>query len=170
MRIVAAAVLLGLTLSGPAAAQTAIDRWTPAPASSSVRRAADLASWGTLAAVVALDTRASLTAEAPGRALAWQAARTGVTFGAVYGVKHLIRRLRPCAPDCGRDNPAFSFYSAHTAYAFASVDTRAARGPRLAVALPLAVSTGGLRVVGGKHWLTDTLAGAGAGWLASKLR
>lgn len=43
-------------------------------------------------------------------------------------------------------------------------------GPRLEFALPLAVSTGGLRVAADKHWLTDVLAGAAVGAITSRIR
>jgi membrane-associated phospholipid phosphatase len=83
--------------------------------------------------------------------------RLGVTYGAAFAAKKLVHRERPCAPlDCGIDNPDFSFYVGHTALAFSTLG-----GPRLSVALPLAISTGGLRVAGGKHYLTDVLVG---GW------
>jgi membrane-associated phospholipid phosphatase len=110
------------------------------------------------------------------RAVTMSAARVGVTFGAVYGLKKLFARRRPCSygPDvhgynyaesCGIDNPDYSFPSGHTAFAFSTIG-----GPRLAFALPLAVGTGGLRVAANKHWLTDTLAGAGIGLLTSRIR
>lgn len=129
------------------------------------RQAADALSWATVLATVALDSKASFDCVDRKRCFAMQGARIGVTYGVVFAVKKLISRSRPCAPDCGTDNPDFSFYSAHTALAFTSVG-----GPRLAFTLPLAISTGGLRVAAGKHWLTDTLVGAGAGLLTSRLR
>jgi membrane-associated phospholipid phosphatase len=142
-----------------------IDKLTPALPTAAERRVADAASWVTVLAGVALDTKASVDAPDRRRAFALQGARVGVTYGAVFLAKTLVHRHRPCAPDCGIDNPDFSFYSAHTALAFSTIG-----GPRLAIALPLAVSTGGLRVAAGKHWLTDVATGAAAGWLTSKLR
>ena len=91
-----------------------------------------------------------------------QGARIGVTYGVGLAVKGLTKRDRPCAPDCGLGD---SFYSLHTALPFSAVG-----GPRLAFVLPFAISTGGLRVAADKHWLTDVLAGAGAGYLASLIR
>jgi len=129
------------------------------------RHAADVASWGTVLTVVALDARHSWECADRARCFVAQGARVGVTYGVVFAVKKLIHRQRPCAPDCGSDNPNFSFYSAHTALAFTTVG-----GPRLAFVLPLSIGTGGLRVMAGKHWLTDTLVGAGAGLLTSKIR
>jgi hypothetical protein len=129
------------------------------------RRAADMASWGTALAAVGLDAKASWDCEDRRRCFALQGARVGVTYGVVLAVKKLIHRRRPCAPDCGTDNPDFSFYSAHTALAFQTVG-----GSRLVFTLPLAISTGGLRVAAGKHWITDTLVGAAAGLLTSRIR
>lgn len=133
--------------------------------SAHARKLADAASWGTVLAVTALDARASWQCADRARCFEKQAIRTGVVYGAVFAAKLLVHRARPCAPACGLDNPRFSFFSGHTALAFASIG-----GPRLEVAVPLAIGTGGLRVAAGKHWATDTMVGAGVGWLASRIR
>ena len=62
---------------------------------------------------------------------------------------------------CGTDNPRWSFYSAHTALAFAS----AFGSCRVSIALPIAAGTGYFRIAAGRHYLTDVLAGAAAGTL-----
>ena len=129
------------------------------------RKVADAASWATAFTTVALDTRASWDCTDRRRCFTTQGARLGVTYGVVYLVKKLVHRKRPCYPDCGIDNPFSSFYSAHTALAFQSVG-----GPRLMFTIPLSIGTGGLRVAAGKHWITDTLVGAGAGLLTSRIR
>jgi membrane-associated phospholipid phosphatase len=129
------------------------------------RKVADAASWATALTTVALDTRASWDCPDRRRCFTTQGARLGVTYGVVYLVKKLVHRKRPCYPDCGIDNPFSSFYSAHTALAFQSVG-----GPRLMFTIPLSIGTGGLRVAAGKHWITDTLVGAGAGLLTSRIR
>lgn len=155
-----------LLVSRPAAGQAvSIDQWTPSLPTSGERKAADVASWVTALADVALDTKVSWDAPDRRRAFVLQGVRIGVTYGAVFAVKSLVHRTRPCAPDCGADNPQWSFYSAHTALAFQSLS-----GPRLALTLPLAVGTGGLRVAGGKHWLTDVLVGAAVGTVTSRIR
>jgi len=73
----------------------------------------------------------------------------------------------------GTDEHA-SFYSGHTSAAFAvavSLATRASlRGDRdawvaWAAGLPLAAATGYLRIAADRHYLSDVLAGAGAGTL-----
>ncbi len=129
------------------------------------RRVADIASWGTVLTDVALDAKASWDAPNRGRAFAMQGVRTAVTVGVAYGVKKLVGRERPCAPECGLDDPNASFYSMHTALAFSTLG-----GPRLAVSLPLAITSGGLRVAAGKHWASDVLVGALAGTLTSRIR
>lgn len=158
-------LLLILLCAVPAGAQTPVDRWAPSLPTKAERTTADIASWGTVLADVVLDARASWQSPRRLRAFELQGARVAVTYGAVFIAKQLVHRMRPCALDCGLDNPRFSFYSAHTALAFSTLG-----GPRLSVSLPLAVSTGGLRVAAGKHWLTDVLTGAAAGALTSRIR
>lgn len=155
-------VLVASTASGQA---LPLDKWTPVLPTAAERHAADLASWGTALAGVGFDTKASWDAEDRRRAFLLQGVRVGVTYGAVFVVKSLVHRARPCAPACGSDNANWSFYSAHTALAFQTLG-----GPRLAFELPLAVSTGGLRVAAGKHWLTDVLTGAAIGAATSRIR
>jgi membrane-associated phospholipid phosphatase len=139
-----------------------VDHLTP-PLHVADRRAAEIASDVTVATAVVLDMWAAWRSEQRTDALIKAGIRYGVTQGATFALKKLVARQRPCAPDaCGTDNPDYSFPSGHTATAFA--------GTRLAFALPLGVSTGGLRIMAGKHWLTDTLAGAGIGLLASRIR
>lgn len=142
-----------------------VDRWAPAFPTTSERKAADVASWVTALADVALDTKASWDAEDRRQAFVLQGVRVGVTYGAAFAVKKLVHRNRPCAPDCGSDNPRQSFYSAHTALAFSTIG-----GPRLVFSFPLAFETGGLRIGADKHWLTDVLVGAGAGLATSRIR
>jgi membrane-associated phospholipid phosphatase len=167
----AALVLAALLVTAPARAQSLpIDRLTPSLPTAGERTAASVASWATAITAVVLDVNATI-GKCDGqdecyRAVTFMALRLGVTYGAAFAAKKLVHRERPCAPlDCGIDNPDFSFYSAHTALAFSTLG-----GPRLAVSLPLAISTGGLRVAGGKHYLTDVLVGAGVGALTSRIR
>lgn len=159
-------VLVCLLLAAPAAAQSLpVDRLTPPLPTAGERQAADVASWATALTTIALDTKVSWDAADRRQAFVHQAERVGLTYGAAFAVKYLVHRTRPCAPSCGADNPDFSFFSAHTTIAFSTIG-----GPRLAVSLPLAVSTGGLRIAAGKHYLTDVLAGAAVGSLLSRLR
>jgi membrane-associated phospholipid phosphatase len=130
------------------------------------RQAANVVSWGTAVVAVALDTKASWECPHRVRCFELQAARTSVVYGSVFAAKLLVGRARPCAPsDCGRDNPNFSFFSGHAAEVASTIG-----GARLAVTVPLVVSTMGLRVAAGRHWISDVVVGAGAGWLASRIR
>ena len=159
------AVLFVMLAAASASAQALpIDRLTPALPTSGERNAADIASWATVLSDVALDAKASWDNPRRLHAFEWQGARLGVTYGLAAVIKALVRRSRPCAPDCGIDAADASFYSMHTAMAFETLG-----GPRLAVALPLAVGTGGLRIAARKHWLTDVLTGAGIGALTSRM-
>lgn len=159
------AFLIALWLAcQPVSAQSvALDKLTPALPTAGERAAADWASWGTALTAVALDTKASWDAPDRLHAFELEGARIGITYGAVFLVKALAHRARPCAPSCGVDNPESSFYSAHTALAFSTLG-----GSKWA--LSLGVTTGGLRVAAGKHWLTDVLTGAFAGWATSRVR
>lgn len=159
---------LGILLLWPslAAAQALpLDRLTPAFPTATERQAADVASWGTAIASLALDTKASW--DCPQRLSCFE--REGLRVGLVYGiatvVKLAVHRSRPCAPSCGIDNPTASFFSAHTAIAFSTLG-----GARLSVSLPLSSATGALRIGADKHWLTDVLVGAGVGSLLSRVR
>jgi membrane-associated phospholipid phosphatase len=158
-----------------------MDRWTPPFPTETQRKIADAASWVTVLTTVALDTRESWNghcSEMPFskaspigdptprvRCFLMQGTRLGITYGAVFLIKKLVHRDRPCAPDCGGDRPEFSFYSGHTALAFSTLG-----GPRLAFSLPLAIGTGGLRIGAGKHYLTDVLAAAAIGFATSRIR
>jgi excisionase family DNA binding protein len=127
------------------------------------RKAADIASWATAGTLVTLDAIHSAKADNPGRAFTVQGARIGVTYGGVWLAKTLVHRTRPCAPECGIDNPFLSFYSGHSATAGQAIG-----GARLSITLPLALGTGGLRILAGKHYFTDVVAGELAGYAASR--
>lgn len=150
-------VLLVLVASTASAEPT----WKfPTPAG---RKAAGIASWGTVGVLMAADTVSAFKADDPKRALMLEGTRLGVTYGAVWLAKTLVHRDRPCAPACGRDNPHASFFSGHTAGAFSAVG-----GMRLEFSLPLAIGTGGLRVAGDMHYFSDVVVGAAVGAAASK--
>jgi membrane-associated phospholipid phosphatase len=127
------------------------------------RQAAGVASWVTLGTLATLETVQSLKYDQPGRALAIQATRMGVTYGGVFLAKTLVHRARPCAPDCGIDNPHASFFSGHSAGAAQAID-----GSRLSLTLTLALGTGALRELADKHYLTDIAAGWIAGYAARR--
>ncbi len=168
MKTFTASIFLALALPSLAFGQALpIDKLTPPLPTQGERKAADAVSTATVLTSIALDTLASWQSANRPRAFLMQGIRLGVTGAAVFTAKKLVERDRPCEPtlSCGTDDPYASFYSGHTAFAFQAVG-----GPRLAVALPLAIGTGGLRIAAGKHWLSDTLVGAVAGLAASRIR
>jgi hypothetical protein len=165
-------VVLLLCLPAAVHAQAiAIDKWTPALPTAGERRAADIASWGTVLTTLTLDGVATWKAHCEGTwdeceaALVKTGLRVGGTVLVSEIVKRAVHRARPCAPACGIDSPYSSTWSMHTALAFSALG-----GPRLAVALPLAIGTEGLRIAAGKHWLTDAVLGSVAGSLFSRIR
>lgn len=100
--------------------------------------------------------------------------------------KHTFHRPRPFAHFCepldapalGDDDARLSFFSGHTATAFATATAgwRLAQmrgyrhaGRLKAGGLALATTTGVLRIAADKHYLTDVLVGAAAGWGAGYL-
>lgn len=151
--------LLLLLVASPVFAQSvAVDRWTPALPSAHERQAADIGSWATVITAVAFDTKASWDAPDRLHAFELEGVRIGLVYGSAYLVKTLTHRSRPCAPSCGIDNPNASLFSAHAAAAFSTRQWS------------FAITTGGLRIAAGKHWLTDVLVGAGVGALTSRIR
>jgi membrane-associated phospholipid phosphatase len=110
-----------------------------------------------VAAAIAADTAASWRSEHRGRAFGCQALRLGLVTGVTAVVKRTVHRTRPDGSD------RMSFFSGHTATAMASA------GWRLEVGVPIAVGAGYLRMAADKHYLTDVLAGAAAGWLVSRV-
>jgi hypothetical protein len=143
-----------------ARSQGALDRMTPPLPTTSERRVADWVSLGTVGLDMTLDFKAAWeNRNDRTHQLQLFAVRAGLTYGWASIAKGLAHRVRP---DGSNDQ---SFYSMHTAYAFSTLG-----GPRLAVSLPLAVSSGGLRIAAGKHYLTDVLVGAGVGAITSRLR
>lgn len=153
-------VLLLLLLAAPVGAETRIEL-----PNHTARQVADVASWATVATAMALDVQASWKCSDRVRCFELQGARIGVGQIAVFVAKLTVKRMRPCAPDCGIDNPNYSFFSGHTTLAFQTIG-----GAKLQVSIPLAASTGALRVAAGKHWVSDVLMGAGVGLLTSRIR
>jgi membrane-associated phospholipid phosphatase len=155
------ALLVIMALGTPAFAQaTKFDNLTPYLPTATERKVADWVSLGTVGAALALDAKAAWD-DRNNRThdLELFAVRAGVTYGWAAIAKGLTHRERP---DGSNDQ---SFYSMHTAYAFSAMG-----GPSIRFSLPLAVSSGGLRIAAGKHYLTDVLVGAGVGALTSRIR
>ncbi|GAB4038537.1 phosphatase PAP2 family protein [Spirosoma gilvum] len=92
----------------------------------------------------------------------------GISSGVVLGLKHTTNELRPDGSNY------FSFPSGHTANAFtgAALLDREFRGvsPWIPIGgYAMATSTGILRVVNDKHWISDVLVGAGIGLLSTEV-
>lgn len=146
-------ILMALAMLVPAAAGA---QMLPTPAE---RHAAHVVSNVTVATSLALDTWRSLRSEDRTHALVYQGMRVAFVVGLSEAVKSLELSERPDHSDLK------SFWSEHTALAFSGLG-----GSRFYVSVPLAVSTGGLRIAAGRHRLLDVLVGAGVGALASRIR
>lgn len=94
-----------------------------------------------------------------------------IGFIGAHGVNRLIThqfkvgvgRLRPD----GSDNK--SFYSGHTSTAFTSAGVVCViEKDQCGLALGLAATTGYLRIAADKHWLSDVVVGAAAGFLTGQ--
>lgn len=125
-----------------------------APASAQSHARANVASNVTVYSAIGFDTLHSLRADDRSVALACQGIRLGVTIGVAEILKRTISKDRPDHSD------RKSFPSMHTGVAMASA------GWRWSIGVPLAVSTGGLRIAAKKHDYVDVLAGAGIGYLS----
>lgn len=87
---------------------------------------------------------------------------------AVEGTKHISHELRPDGSDY------YSFPSGHTATAFAAAEWLRAeywqRSPWIGIAgYAAATATGVLRVYNNRHWVSDVIAGAGFGFLSTRI-
>lgn len=128
------------------------------------RKVADIASWGTTLTDIGLDTAHSFNCPNKLKCFEKQGLRNAINFGETFLAKTLVKRDRPCAPDCGIDKPNTSFFSGHTSFSFT------AAGSNKKITIPLAIGTMFLRPMAGKHWLSDTLVGAGVGYLNSLIK
>ena len=162
MKTFIASMALVLMLPSASYAQALpIDGLTPPFPSERAQTIANAVSWGTVGAAMALDFADAWRSHPNDRAHAVQlfAVRAFVNVVAATTVKGLTDRLRPDGSD------RQSHYSQHAAHAFSTMG-----GARLSFVLPLAVTSGGLRIGAKKHYLTDVLAGAAVGALTSRIR
>ena len=86
----------------------------------------------------------------------------------VEGTKHISHELRPDGSDY------YSFPSGHTATAFAAAEWLRTeywqRSPWIGIAgYAAAATTGALRVYNNRHWVSDVIAGAGFGFLSTRI-
>ena len=93
------------------------------------------------------------------------ATATILTVGLAQGMKHLINEQRPNGSDHMN-----SFPSGHTSYAFMGAELlRQDYGPWVgACGYLAATAVGVMRIVRGRHWFNDVLAGAGVGILCAR--
>lgn len=141
------ALLLWIVAAAPVSAQT----W---PAHAAV--ANQVSNW-LVAGQVTAATVDAWRHEDKRAALGCLGLRLGITIGAAETVKALVHRTRPDGSD------RQSFYSEHTAIA------TVASGWRVFVGVPLAIGTGTLRISAHKHFATDVLVGAMAGFFTQRV-
>lgn len=104
-----------------------------------------------------IDTVHSARATDKRHAFLSQGCRVGLTLGVTEVVKRAVGRERPDGSD------HYSFWSGHTAMAMQGA------GWRWSIGVPIAVGTGYFRVAARRHYVTDVLAGAGFGLLATQV-
>lgn len=159
------------------------------------RRISDMFLVGTMLGVAAIDTIITpLVQDDPD--LVWQASfahvlALGITMSIGDLVKHAFDRPRPftreCAadpqrPGCADPDTHQSFYSLHTGMAFTSAgfscamhltrtlyDDPVADGAACGGAIAMAATTGLLRILADRHYLTDVLVGGALGFLVGYL-
>jgi len=129
----------------------------------------DVTSYGTLGVNMALDFRTAWTSTDRKGEVGKYVTRVGVTWLGVAVIKHYFPTARPCAPQCGIDDPMADIPSGHTAFAVATLDFNGS-GKRLAVGVPLATLTAVFRKTATKHDLLGIGVGAGVGLLTGQIR
>lgn len=160
-RILLAVVAALIVSASPARAE-----WNLSFPNETARKVATASSWATLFANYGLDAWDVLHCQNKKQCVVNALLRHGSEQLTVALVKNKVDRARPCAPDCGIENPMKSTPSGHTAGAFAAVDPDL---PHFRLKLFLAVATAEGRVGGGKHWLSDAGFGAGIGLGVTKV-
>lgn len=104
---------------------------------------------------ITLDTIDSFNKDDKKKAFFCQAARLAVNNAANQAAKRFIHKDRPDHSDNK------SFYSSHTSNAFVS------SGWRWEFGIPIAITTGGLRIAAKKHDIIDVSVGALSGYLST---
>ena len=151
--LVAALILLLFAL--PAHAQEP----TPAFPNHTAQRIADVASYGTLGAGLALETIDAIHCPDVSKCI-WQEIFGLTVAWAGHGILSTVtHRARPCAPACGHNDPYASFPSGHAWFAGQTV-----WGDHKGWKAGLAIATSGLRVGANLHHTTDVTAGLLLGW------
>ncbi|MVM29119.1 phosphatase PAP2 family protein [Spirosoma sp. HMF4905] len=92
----------------------------------------------------------------------------GISTGVVLGLKHTTNELRPDGSNY------LSFPSGHTANAFTGAALLDREFSGVSAWIPIggyamATTTGALRMINDKHWVSDVLVGAGIGLLSTEV-
>lgn len=159
------AVLLLLALQAPGHAQpVAIDHLAQPLASEQGQSFMRGMSWATLGGGAALKTWEAWKAPNRARAVLLEAAGFTATGLTSLGLKTLVGRDRPCEPaaTCAPEDPHKSFPSGHVANACYAITIGSGKAAVIAGSL-LAIGTAIGRILGNRHFITDTLAGCADG-------
>lgn len=148
-------LLLVLLFAAPLAAAEP----TPAFPNHTAQQIADVASYGTLGAGLALETWDAFHCPNVGHCVWQELFGLSVAWAGSGILKTVVQRERPCAPQCGIDSPNSSFPSGHAWFAGQTV-----WGDHKGWKAGLALATSGLRVGANKHHVTDVAAGFALGW------
>jgi hypothetical protein len=149
----AALLVAALLVAVPASAQEPHPyEWSPEH-----RRLAGLISDGLLGVQLTLDTIHTFRQPDKWAAFKCQSMRYSAALGAAETTKRLVPRTRPDGSD------QKSFFSMHTALAFS------ASGWKVEIGIPIGAGVAYGRMAADKHFLTDVLVGAAAGFSALQL-
>lgn len=121
------------------------------------QKAADIISYGTVAANITLDTIHSYRSDDRSRAFTREGLRIGITIGITELIKHNVSKERPDGSDFK------SFPSEHTALAAAT------QGWNFYIGIPLTFGTATGRVVAKRHDIIDVSTGAAIGSIINLL-
>jgi hypothetical protein len=128
----------------------------PGRAYADEKKAADIISYGTVAAQITFNTIYNWHEPDKKRALVMEAAKNFIVIAASETIKHIVHEERPDKSD------NLSFWSEHSALAAVNMGYRY----RVGFSLTLATATG--RVIAKKHHWWDTAVGAGVGMLVDQ--
>jgi hypothetical protein len=128
------------------------------------RKVADVASWATMGANVALQTAEALHCPDKTACLLRESVQIASVVGSVFAIKQMTDSPRPCATftvdPCTGDNANQNVPSGHTALAVQA----ATEGDHIPLKLTLAGATAALRLLSGNHDWKGVTSGAGVGF------
>lgn len=133
------------------------------------KKAADIASYFTLGAGMALDAKSCMDSVDRKHCFEMMGIRNVVALAATQVIKKVVKRPRPCAPsECGIDSNDSDVPSGHAWFAFATMNFKENKG--FAVNLSLALGTVAGRKLSNKHDKIGLAAGIAGGILNSFIR